>query len=203
LVRVVVSTVGSHWVTRSLIVVLSSTSSEILSGVNWDIHVNVDVCIIWSDVDINISLDWRKGVSSSVMQVHWVWLVVWIIIPSWSGSCCLRVWVLAWVVITTISLNWVTRCLIVILSSASQKILSLNWYIYIDVNISINRRNRISTSVMKIHGIWGLVWIVISTVGSHWIARSLIVISSMSQSNLSGVNWYIYVNVDIRINGGN
>ena len=69
MVRVVVSTVGSHWVTRSLIVVLSSASSEILSRIDWDIDVDVDTVCLW------------QGVSSSVMQVHGVWFVVWIIIP--------------------------------------------------------------------------------------------------------------------------
>ena len=118
---VVVSTVSSHGVTRSLIVVLTSTSSEILSRIDWNIDVYMDTVCLW------------QNLSSSVMQVHGVWLVIRIVVPSWSSSRGLRIWVLAWVVVSTISSHGVTRSLIVV-SSASQRNLGLScWHIHINI----------------------------------------------------------------------
>jgi hypothetical protein len=140
------------------------------------------------------------------MQVHWVWLVVRIVVPGWSSSSSHRVLGLTWVVISAVSSHGVTRSLIVV-SSASQRNLGLScWHVHINIyrnsvgnQILIDRRNRVSSCVMQVHWVWfviwvvipswsssrshrvlSLTWVVVSTVSSHGIARSLIVVSSTS-----------------------
>jgi hypothetical protein len=74
------------------------------------------------------------------MQVHGVWLVIRIVVPCWGSSRGLRIWVLAWVVVSTVSSHRVTRSLIVVLTSASQKILSwIDWDIHVNVDVRISR----------------------------------------------------------------